>query len=563
MNGFVILKSKLKSSLRVFFAKRNEAKNVSRIDFMLTFVLFLSFSSGFSQTVGTLVSKNEIKIGEQIQLTLKTKVNEKDLVVFPDLDSIGKLEVVQSFTPEKTKKANQIEWIKKYNLTQFDAGKYKIPSLEVVVNKKKINSESIEIAVVDVAVDTTKQKMHDIKEDVSINFKNEETSKELTDKDVVLGLLFALVLGAIFYFILRFMHRNKKKAELYISPFNKAFLRFSEVNNQSNSKEYYSNLTEIIKSYFEKTLEFSALESTTEQFILKLKNAVAEKQFEISETTISQIEKLFTKADLVKFAKISVSEEEQNSDKKLSEEIINVFHKNLPTSAEEQRFALAKLAEEQKQHKYKNIRQTAFIITFLVSIVSVVFFFGWENVTNYFNAKINGKDADYYLKKEWLVSDYGLPILQIETPEILVRDSVVTKNPNIKNDSKFSWQKVSDKLSISIETIAYKDSIQPDLKVIFNDELGNLMQLQAKKIKTTARKFKNIKELSGDILEGTYEINDGSETKPMRFLTVFISDSYGLQMVRITHESKDKFAKNFIERVTNSLEQINQEDDEQ
>ena len=145
MSGFVILKS----SVRVFFAKRNEAKNVSRT---FSFVLFL-FSSfiGFSQTVGTMVSKNEIKIGEQIQLTLKTKVNDKDLVVFPDLDSIGKLEVVQSFPPEKTKKANQIEWIKKYNLTQFDAGKYKIPSLEVVVNKKKINSESIEISVVDVA----------------------------------------------------------------------------------------------------------------------------------------------------------------------------------------------------------------------------------------------------------------------------------------------------------------------------------------------------------------------------------------------------------------------------
>ena len=375
-------------------------------------------------------------------------------------------------------------------------------------------------------------------------------------------MLFALVLGAIFYFILRLKHRNKKKSEQYISPYNKAFIRFSEVNKQSNSKEYYSNLTEIIKSYFEKTLEFSALESTTEQFIFKLKNAVAEKQFEISETTITQIEKLFTKADLVKFAKISVSEEEQNADKLVSENIISLFHKTLPTSAEEQRFALAKLAEEQKQHKYKNIRQTAFIVTFLVSIVSVVFFFGWENVTNYFNAKINGKDADYYLKKEWLVSEYGLPILQIETPEILVRDSVTSKNPNLKNISQFSWQKVSDKLSISIQTVAYKDSINPDLKVIFNDELANLMQLQAKNIKTTARKFQNVKNLSGDLLEGTYEINEGSETKQMRFLTIFISDSYGLQTIRITHDAKDKFAKNFIERVTNSLEQINQEDDE-
>lgn len=528
----------------------------------LLFLLIFSVAVGFSQTVGTTVSKNEIKIGEQIQLTLKTKVNEKDLVVFPDLDSIGKLEVVESFPPEKTKKANQIEWIKKYNLTQFDAGKYKIPSLEVVVNKKKINSESIEISVIDVAVDTTKQKMHDIKEDEVIQLEQAQQTPDLTDKEVLLGGFIAFIIAGIFYLILRVKHRNKKKSETYISPYNRAFLRFSEVNNQSDSKEYYSNLTQIIKSYFEKTLEFSALESTTEQFIFKLKNAVTEKQFEISETTISQIEKLFTKADLVKFAKISVSEEEQNADKSVSENIISVFHKTLPTSAEEQRFALAKLAEEQKQHKYKNIRQTAFIITFLVSIVSVVFFFGWENVTNYFNAKMNGKDADYYLKKEWLVSDYGLPILQIETPEILVRDSITTKNPNIKNISQFSWQKVSDKLSISIQTVVYKDSIQPDLKVIFDYELGNLIQLQAKNIKTTARKFQNVKNLSGDILEGTYEITEGSETKPMRFLTVFISDSFGLQTVRITHESKDKFAKSFMERVTNSLEQINQEEDE-
>ena len=563
MSGFVTSKAKFKSSVRVFFAKRSEAKNVSRIDFRLLFVLFLSFSVGFSQTVGTSVSKKEIKIGEQIQLSLKTKVNEKDLVVFPDLDSIGKLEVVQSFPPEKIKNANQIEWIKKYNLTQFDAGKYKIPSLEVVVNKKKINSESIEISVFDVAVDTTKQKMHDIKEDEVINLEKTEQKPELSDKEVLLGLLFALVLGAIFYLILRVKQRNKKKLESYISPYNKAFLHFSELDNQSDSKAYYSNLTQIIKSYFEKTLAFSALESTTEQFIFKLKNAVAEKKFEISETTISQIEKLFTKADLVKFAKISILNEEQNSDKIVSENIISLFHKTLPTSAEEQRFALAKLVEAQKNQKQKNTRQSAFILTFLVSIVSVVFFFGWENVTNYFNAKMNGKDADYYLKKEWMVSEYGLPILQIETPEILVRDSVTSKNSNLKNISQFSWQKVSDKLSISMQTLAYKDSIKPDLKVIFNDELGNLMQLQAKNIITTARKFKNVKELAGDILEGTYEINEGSETKQMRFLTVFISDSYGLQTVRITHDANDKLAKKFIERVTNSLEQLNQEEDEQ
>lgn len=556
MSGFVILKS----SVRVF--RRSMNRNVSRIDFILAFILFLNVSIGFSQTVGTSVSKKEIKIGQQIQLTLHTKVNEKDLVVFPDLDSIGKLEVVEAFPVEKIKKANQVEWRKKYNLTQFNSGKYKIPSLEVVVNKKKINSESIEISVVDVVVDTTKQKMYDIKEDEVISLEKTQQTPELTDKEVLLGGLFAFIIAGIFYLLLRVKHRNKKKSETYITPYNKAFLTFSDIKSTSNAKEYYSNLTQIIKSYFEKTLEFSALESTTEQFIFKLKTAVAEKQFEISETTISQIEKLFTKADLVKFAKISVAEEEQNADKLVSENIINVFHKTLPTSAEEQRFALAKLMEAEKKRKQKNTRQTVFIITFLVSIISIVFFFGWENVTNYFNAKINGKDAEYYSRKEWLVSEYGLPILQLESPEILVRDSIESKNPNVKNISQFSWQNVSDKLSISIQTVAYKDSIQPDLKVFFDAELDNLIQLQAKNIKTTAKKFQNVKNLSGDILEGSYEINEGSETKSMRFLTVFLSDSYGLQKIRITHDAKDKNAKSFIERVTNSLEQLNQEEDE-
>lgn len=529
----------------------------------IKFIFLFLFSSvvGFSQTIGTTVSKKEIKIGEQIQLVLKTKVNEKEVVFFPDLDSIGKLEVVQSYPPEKIKKGNQTEWIKKYNLTQFDTGTYKIPALEVVINTKKTKSESIEISVIDVEVDTTKQKMHEIKEDEILSIQPEEKQQELSDSQLILGLFFAFFLAGILYILLRIKQRKKTKSEAYISPYNKAFLAFSEVNANANSKEYYSNLTEIIKSYFEKTLEFSTLESTTEQFIFKLKKAVQNKKYEISETSISQIETLFTKADLVKFAKILIDLPEQNADKIAAENLINVFHKTIPVSAEEHQVALAKLAEIEQQNKYKNIRQTAFIVTFLVAIISVVFFFGWENVTNYFSAKINGKDADYYLKKEWIVSEYGLPILQVETPEVLVRDLVTSKNPNIKNIAQFSWQKTEDKLAISVQTIAYKDSVKVNLKQLFNDELSQLMQEQAKKIQTTAKKFKNVKALSGDVLEGTFEINEANETKKMRFFTVFISDSYGLQTVRITHDAKDKLAKDFIDRITNSLEQINQVDE--
>ena len=178
----------------------------------LLFLFIFSISLGFSQTVGTAVSKKEIKIGEQIQLTLKTKVNQEAVVFFPDLDSIGKLEVVQSFPPQKNIKGNQTEWIKKYNLTQFDAGTYKIPALEVLINTKKIFSESIEVVVTDVAVDTTKQKMYDIKDDEIITLNPEANLQELSDKQLFLGLLFAVFLAGLLYLILRLKQRNKTKS---------------------------------------------------------------------------------------------------------------------------------------------------------------------------------------------------------------------------------------------------------------------------------------------------------------------------------------------------------------
>jgi len=43
-------------------------------------------------------------------------------------------------------------------LTQFDAGKYLIPSIPVLVNGKPVFSDSIKVEVNEVKVDTLKQK---------------------------------------------------------------------------------------------------------------------------------------------------------------------------------------------------------------------------------------------------------------------------------------------------------------------------------------------------------------------------------------------------------------------
>jgi hypothetical protein len=59
---------------------------------------------------------------------------------------------------------DRYELIKKYGLTQFDLGKYMIPSIKIFINSKPYLTDSISVEVANVAVDTLKQKMYDIKD---------------------------------------------------------------------------------------------------------------------------------------------------------------------------------------------------------------------------------------------------------------------------------------------------------------------------------------------------------------------------------------------------------------
>ena len=128
--------------------------------------LFLLSSSIFAQQkqVETSIDTTKNKIGAEFKLTLKTVVSSKSKVVFPKLKTIGPLEVIQSYPIDTVKKDGNYELIKKYGLTQFDSGKYTIPSIKILIDKKPYLSDSIRVEVANVKVDTLQQKMYDIKD---------------------------------------------------------------------------------------------------------------------------------------------------------------------------------------------------------------------------------------------------------------------------------------------------------------------------------------------------------------------------------------------------------------
>jgi cbb3-type cytochrome oxidase subunit 3 len=267
--------------------------------------------------VSVFTDTTSIRIGEQIQY--KILVNETDNVIFPELkmDSLGKVEVVESLPTDTLK--NKLE--KRYLLTSFDSGRYIIPKQQVLINNKKFFTDSLLVDVAKVKVDTTKQKMFPIKS-IKREPKTFEDYKHLWWWIIPILLLIAAVL----YFVFR---KKEKKAavEVYIAPIQEAMMRLKELDEkqllqQNKIKPYYTELTDIVRTYLEKDVSVPALESTTNELIETIIDFNESSNLGIAKETIQQLKEVLQGADLVKFAKSRPMIEEIRSDRHIVEEIL-------------------------------------------------------------------------------------------------------------------------------------------------------------------------------------------------------------------------------------------------
>ena len=286
---------------------------------LVTYILFLVGLVGFSQEnpVSMQIDTTNIRIGEQMQL--KISVDELQNVVFPklQLDSLGKVEVVEALPTDTLK--NKLE--KRYLLTSFDSGVYVIPQQSVLVNNKKFLTDSLLINVATIKVDTTKQKMFPIKS-IQREPKTFDDYKHLFWWLIPIAVLLAVIL----YFIFR-KKEKKPKVKVVVAPIQEALLRLKELDEkhlleQNKIKIYYSELTDIVRTYIEKDINIPALESTTNELIETILDFNASSKLGISKETIADLKEILQTADLVKFAKSSPNFEEIKGHRNLSERIL-------------------------------------------------------------------------------------------------------------------------------------------------------------------------------------------------------------------------------------------------
>ena len=263
------------------------------------------------------IDTTSIRIGEQFQL--KISVAETQNVIIPKIELKG-LEIIDSTRIDTIKNS----LIRRYILTGFDSGAFYIPQQQIFVKNQAFLTDSLLINIATIAIDTLKVKKFPIK-----SIKEEPYTFD--DFRIYIYLILA-ILAIIGFWIYWFVIRKRKETEdaptyRTLPPFEEAILRLNELDEkllwQNNKiKEYYSELTEIVRGYIERELKVPALENTTDEVLAMIKDFKNADSIETSKETIKKLKDLLQEADLVKFAKSKPLAIEIEDDRRDAEFII-------------------------------------------------------------------------------------------------------------------------------------------------------------------------------------------------------------------------------------------------
>ncbi len=280
-------------------------------------LLYLSFISvvNFAQQieVSSKIDTNLITIGDQFTLTLSLKKSVNQDVSFPMLlDTVSKeIEIVEEKPVDTLSISdNIISLQKKYTLTSFDSGMYVLPQFNFTINNTDTDTvstqETILLQVLTLQVDTTQQKIADIKQP----FEAPMTFMEFLDEYYmyILGalILIALIILGLWYRkkLKNTEPKQKQKAEKPKEPAHIIALRDLEQLKEeklwqnNRVKEYYVELTNILRKYLYNRFDIYAMEMTSDEIVTEIKQLS-----EVNEELKNKTRQFLTIADFVKFAK--------------------------------------------------------------------------------------------------------------------------------------------------------------------------------------------------------------------------------------------------------------------
>tara|TARA_B110000858_G_scaffold49619_1_gene57308 strand:+ start:28150 stop:29775 length:1626 start_codon:yes stop_codon:yes gene_type:complete len=510
------------------------------------------------------VDSTQIKIGAQLNYTLQVKADSTAQVVFPEQPIFTPFELLEESPIDTLRSQTHYLYTKRYSLIHFDSGNYFIPQQQVLVNGFSKIADLIPVRVNSVKVDTIKQKLFDIKplSEVKKNY-NRLISR------VLWGLVLALIVIGVSYTYL-FQKRKKELRERELPPFDRAIEELKALESekpfeQDEFKLYYSRLTDVVRRYLEEEAKIDALESTSEELLIKLEMRKGEGTLDLDFTTLKSLREVLKNADLVKFAKSMPEYRIANEDRRAVEHVVMETKQALPEPTEEE----LKEKEAYKEYLAKKRRKEQLIwglsgiglltVTTLVISMLVYGFYPVRDTLLSYPTKI-------LYSGQWVSSQYGTPPLKIETPEVLERIpneqsliqqfSLGTLDSPFYIDLKFDFPKLDpnkDESRSDPEQVKTEKAQALVSSIISNFQSSGAVNILMKNDEITLPSGSPAIKIYGTL---DYPKKGKDERVRCNFNTLLFTFEEGTIRLTMLYEKEDRYASEIEQRVINSLELI-------
>mgnify|MGYP006124270481 FL=1 len=535
---------------------------------VLCVVFCVLFSLVGAGQVASSIDSTAIKIGEELRYRIQVDVDSTSLVVFSEEQTFQPLEIINSYPIDSTKKGGYYKLTKTYGLTQFDSGVYIIPKQKIIIGDKVFYTDSLKVQVNPVVVDTTKQKLFDIKPITDV----QRTRSNLWAYIALVLLTLLAVTGLVYWFFWRKKPLTEAEKIAALPPYERAKLALEKLDEDhyfqnEDVKMFYSDLTLILRQYLDEKVYDQSLESTTDELVFRLKTLQAANQISLGANTIRNIETILKRADLVKFAKSKPDFELAKLDKGTIGLEIKQVKEGLPEPTEEELLQDLEYREalEGKQKRKKQKQIVAGVVG--VFVVAITFLIVQSGFTNVKDTVLRNPSKLLLEKTHWVKSEYGAPGITLSTPNVLERQTI-----KVSEEMKDKVQLVAfacagkdTPIDVFVTSSKYASETGEDGKekevpidVLESTEavLNRFEKEGAKNIISRNEQFITPNGQEGVKTFGTAEfiIND-TLTKGVYVVLGFSTPNL-LQQVILIWKEDDVYADQIIERILNSIELI-------
>ena len=293
---------------------------MKRIPALLALVCAAS-ATAQQPVVTAFVEPDSIGIGDRFDYVIDVEKDLVQVVEFPAFEPHDdKIELYREMPVDTLERdGRRLRLRKRYRLAAFEEGNYNLGVARVLYADKNIvdtlsGRDSLRLTVTTFQIDSTSQSIYDVKGQRRLPFRSAEIGGY-----VRWGLLaLALLLGGLWLLRRWLAARGKGLGDLFRPappqpPHVVAIRALEALHHQklwqnNRHKQYYSGITEILRTYIAGRWGIGAMEMTSDEIIAAMRGV------ELPDKASMDLTAILRDADLVKFAKDTPDAEQNEAD---------------------------------------------------------------------------------------------------------------------------------------------------------------------------------------------------------------------------------------------------------